>query len=70
MRVVDGAFDDFGRAEMGEGSVDGVVIAQAWHWCPDHSSAFVSLLFDPPSCSPPIVHPFDPASSVLPLQTS
>lgn len=43
--VVDGAFDDFSNAaEYGvkKGEVDGVLIAQAWHWCPDHDKALVS----------------------------
>lgn len=44
VRAVEGAFDDYSPAGVGEGMVDGVVIAQAWHWCPDHSAAFVSLL--------------------------
>lgn len=44
-KIVDGTFDDFSKAsEFGikEGSVDLIIIAQAWHWCPDHEAAFVS----------------------------
>jgi len=43
VRVVDGSFEDFSRSGVEKGSVDLVVIAQAWHWCPDHEAAFVSV---------------------------
>lgn len=46
IKIVEGTFDDFSKASdcgMEEASVDLVVIAQAWHWCPDHEAAFVSL---------------------------
>jgi hypothetical protein len=45
VQVVDGAFDDFSNAEqvgVKQGEVDGVLIAQAWHWCPDYDKALVS----------------------------
>jgi hypothetical protein len=42
VRVVDGGFDDFSKTGVTKGEVDLVVIAQAWHWCPDHEKAFVS----------------------------
>jgi hypothetical protein len=45
IKIVDGTFDNFSKAkELGttEGSVDLIIIAQAWHWCPDHEAAFVS----------------------------
>lgn len=42
VRVVDGGFDDFSKTGVKKGEVDLVVIAQAWHWCPDHEKAFVS----------------------------
>lgn len=44
VKIVDGTFDDFSKAGVEPGSVDLVVIAQAWHWCPDHEAAFVSQL--------------------------
>ncbi|ODN73892.1 hypothetical protein, variant [Cryptococcus amylolentus CBS 6039] len=44
--TVDGGFDALGKVkEYGltnvreGGGVDGVIIAQAWHWCPDHAAA-------------------------------
>ncbi|GFZ44789.1 hypothetical protein JCM24511_02515 [Saitozyma sp. JCM 24511] len=40
VRVVDGGFDDFSKTGVKKGEVDLVVIAQAWHWCPDHDKAF------------------------------
>lgn len=45
VKIVEGTFDNFSKVEgsgVKEGSVDLVVIAQAWHWCPDHEAAFVS----------------------------
>ena len=41
--VVEGSFEDFGKSGVQKGTVDLVVIAQAWHWCPDHEAAFVSV---------------------------
>lgn len=38
---VDGTFDDFSKAGLTQGEVDGVLIAQAWHWCPDYEGALV-----------------------------
>jgi hypothetical protein len=38
---VDGTFDDFSKAGLSQGEVDGVLIAQAWHWCPDYDGALV-----------------------------
>lgn len=42
VRIVDGSFEDFSLSGLKPGSVDCVVIAQAWHWCPDYDRAFVS----------------------------
>jgi hypothetical protein len=42
VRAVEGGFDDFSNSGVEPGTVDLVVIAQAWHWCPDHEKAFVS----------------------------
>lgn len=45
IKIVEGTFDDFSKAKeagIQEGSVDLIIIAQAWHWCPDHEAAFVS----------------------------
>ncbi|GMK54176.1 hypothetical protein CspeluHIS016_0107620 [Cutaneotrichosporon spelunceum] len=39
LRVVDGGFDDLGRTGLEKGSADALVVAQAWHWCPDHEKA-------------------------------
>lgn len=36
---VNGTFDDFSQAGSAKGEVDGIVIAQAFHWCPDYDSA-------------------------------
>ena len=41
--VVEGSFEDFRKSGVQKGTVDLVVIAQAWHWCPDHEAAFVSV---------------------------
>lgn len=49
--TVGGGFDSLGAARQygvtavqnGQGGVDGVIIAQAWHWCPDYDKALVSL---------------------------
>ena len=40
--TVDGSFDDFSKSGVEKGQVDLVVIAQAWHWCPDYDAALVS----------------------------
>lgn len=48
--TVDGGFDSLGavgeygvtKVQNGLGGVDGVIIAQAWHWCPDYEKALVS----------------------------
>ncbi|OWZ60013.1 hypothetical protein C356_00426 [Cryptococcus neoformans c45] len=45
--TVDGGFDSLGavgeygvtKVQNGLGGVDGVIIAQAWHWCPDYEKA-------------------------------
>lgn len=45
VKTVDGTFADFAKAKeagIEEGSADLIIIAQAWHWCPDHEAAFVS----------------------------
>ena len=50
VKIVDGTFDNFSGAEqygLKEGTVDLIVIAQAWHWCPDHEAAFVSTTSPP-----------------------
>ncbi|WWD06257.1 hypothetical protein V865_004344 [Kwoniella europaea PYCC6329] len=42
VNVVEGAFDDLSNVQqygMRKGGVDGVIIAQAWHWCDDHEKA-------------------------------
>lgn len=41
--AVDGSFEDFSNAGVEKGSVDLVVIAQAWHWCPDYDKALVCI---------------------------
>lgn len=41
---VDGTFDDFSAAGIDKGQADAVIIAQAYHWCPDYDSALVSYL--------------------------
>lgn len=41
-KIVDGGFDDLSKTKLGAESADLVVIAQAWHWCPDHQKALVS----------------------------
>jgi hypothetical protein len=51
IKSVEGAFDDFSKSGVQEGSVDGIIIAQAWHWCPDHDKAFVSRF-----CSFSLIH--------------
>lgn len=38
---VDGTFDDFSAAGVEKGQVDAVIIAQAFHWCPDYEAALV-----------------------------
>ena len=43
--VVPGSFDDFSAVSkfgIEEGQVDGVLIAQAFHWCTDFDAALVS----------------------------
>ena len=42
--ALSGDFADFSKvASLGieKGSVDAVIIAQAWHWCPDYEAALV-----------------------------
>lgn len=39
VRTVDGGFDDLSQAGVAPNSADAVIIAQAWHWCPDHEKA-------------------------------
>jgi len=39
--TVEGSFDDFSKSGVKKGEVDMVVIAQAWHWCPDYDAALV-----------------------------
>lgn len=43
-RTVEGSFLDFSKSGVEKGSVDAVVIAQAWHWCPDHAAALREIL--------------------------
>lgn len=40
-RCVDGGFEDLSKTGLEKGSADAVIIAQAWHWCPDHEAALV-----------------------------
>ena len=40
---VDGTFDDFSKAGLSQGEADAVIIAQAFHWCPDYEGALASL---------------------------
>lgn len=47
--AVDGSFEDFSKAGVEKGTVDLVVIAQAWHWCPDYDKALVSRHITCPS---------------------
>ncbi len=42
LRCTDGGFDDLAKTQLERGSADAVIIAQAWHWCPDHEKALVS----------------------------
>jgi SAM-dependent methyltransferase len=37
--TVDGGFDDLSHAGITKGIADAVIIAQAWHWCPDYDKA-------------------------------
>jgi SAM-dependent methyltransferase len=37
--TVDGGFTDFSRAGVQPASADAVIVAQAWHWCPDYDAA-------------------------------
>lgn len=48
---VDGTFDDFSASGIQKGEADAVIIAQAFHWCPDYDAALVS----PNQCSKPSV---------------
>jgi hypothetical protein len=61
--TVEGAFDDFSKSGVEKGTVDLVVIAQAWHWCPDYDAALVCgvLLIGPLASllSNPPLPPFD-----------
>lgn len=43
--TVDGGFDDFSNSGVAKGEADAVVIAQAFHWCPDYQKALVSCGF-------------------------
>jgi hypothetical protein len=38
---VDGTFDDFSKAGLSKEEADAVIIAQAFHWCPDYEGALV-----------------------------
>lgn len=38
---VEGTFDDFSASGIEKGGADAVIIAQAFHWCPDYESALV-----------------------------
>lgn len=40
IRTVEGGFDDFSKTGIEKGEADMIVIAQAYHWCPDHEQAF------------------------------
>jgi hypothetical protein len=40
---VQGTFDDFSKAGLGKGEADAVIIAQAFHWCPDYEGALVCV---------------------------
>jgi len=44
VKSVDGTFDDFSKAGLGKGEADTVIIAQAFHWCPDYEGALVRPL--------------------------
>ncbi|RXK34966.1 hypothetical protein M231_07780 [Tremella mesenterica] len=44
VKCVQGSFDDFSKTGVEKGEVDGIVIAQAWHWCPDHEKALTEIL--------------------------
>lgn len=48
---VDGTFDDFSSAGVDKGQADAVIIAQAFHWCPDYDSALVSRISTPFPCT-------------------
>lgn len=50
---VNGTFDDFSEAGVDKGQVDGIIIAQAFHWCPDYDSALVSCLVPTIHLGPP-----------------
>ncbi|BEI86126.1 hypothetical protein CcaverHIS002_0604130 [Cutaneotrichosporon cavernicola] len=43
LRVVDGGFDDLSQTGLSKGTADAVIIAQAWHWCPDHEKALTEI---------------------------
>ncbi|WWD22748.1 hypothetical protein CI109_107241 [Kwoniella shandongensis] len=52
--AVEGGFDDLSNVEQfgitKEEGVNGVIIAQAWHWCPDHDKALREIAsYLPPS---------------------
>jgi len=38
---VDGTFDNFSKAGLSKQEADAVIIAQAFHWCPDYEGALV-----------------------------
>lgn len=42
-RTVDGGFDDLTKTGLDKGLADAVIIAQAWHWCPDHEKALTEI---------------------------
>jgi len=41
--TVDGGFDDFSKAAVASGTADAVIIAQAFHWCPDYEAAMTEI---------------------------
>ncbi|ORY23527.1 hypothetical protein BCR39DRAFT_347137 [Naematelia encephala] len=55
VQVVDGGFDDFSKTGIQQGSVDAVIIAQAFHWCPDYSAALTEIARYLSPCSPLIL---------------
>ncbi|WVR03154.1 hypothetical protein IAU60_000144 [Kwoniella sp. DSM 27419] len=64
---VEGSFDDFSKVAScgihqvtsgggsGAGGVNAIIIAQAWHWCPDHESALREIASYLPPGSPLIL---------------
>ncbi|WWC57668.1 uncharacterized protein I303_100202 [Kwoniella dejecticola CBS 10117] len=46
IQTVPGSFDNFQAAQeygVNKGEADAVIIAQAWHWCPDHEAALTEI---------------------------